>query len=83
MNDDQLPDNIFGSKMILQKTSWFRRLLKTDKGYLGIASAYAELGDCVCILYGSSVPMVLRYESERWTIVAECYVHGIMDGEGA
>jgi hypothetical protein len=58
-----------------------RRLIETRRGCLGISSMHAEIGDRVCILFGSSVPFVLRPSGKTWKIIGEAYVHGIMDGE--
>jgi hypothetical protein len=46
----------------------------------------ARVGDHICILYGCSVPVVLRKhqaseDSNYWQLVGDAYVHGIMDGE--
>ena len=43
----------------------------------------------MAILLGANAPFILRPEKEQddrdldcpWTLVGECYVHGIMDGE--
>jgi hypothetical protein len=61
--DSLAPPNIFTSMMIPHKTTLLRRLIKTKKGYLGIASRYAEPSDSVCMLFGGKVPFVLR----RWS----------------
>lgn len=43
--------------------------------------------DLICILYGRSVPVILRLQKDEKTgeensqFVGECYVHGIMYGE--
>lgn len=59
-----------------------RRLLVTAKGYLAWATEGIKQGDQICILYGCSVPVVLRPEGGgRWKLVGECYVQGVMDGE--
>lgn len=44
----------------VQAVIWNRCLIKTQTGRLGLASQYAQLEDVVCILYGCSVPVVLR-----------------------
>ncbi|KAF2752866.1 HET-domain-containing protein [Pseudovirgaria hyperparasitica] len=44
----------------VQAVIWNRRLVKTDKGHLGLAPKAAQPGDLVCILYGCSVPVILR-----------------------
>lgn len=40
-----------------------------------------EFGDAICILYGCSVPVVLRRVGSYHKVVGECFVYGIMDGE--
>jgi hypothetical protein len=49
----------------------------------GIAPPKASLNDIVCILFGCSVPVVLRKAAgeDRYIFIGECYVHGVMDGE--
>ena len=39
---------------------WDRRLIKTFNGRLGLAPAKVQRGDLVCILYGCSVPVIMR-----------------------
>jgi hypothetical protein len=58
-----------------------RRLIKTRRGYLGMTSMYTEPGDFVCILFGGTVPFVLRGGPDSWEFIGDCYVHGFMDGE--
>ena len=63
-----------------------RKLVTTEKGYIGIAPQPAEQDDVIAVLLGCSVPFILRKVNGqsgevRWRIVGECYVHGIMDGE--
>jgi hypothetical protein len=42
-------------------------------------------GDIICILFGCSVPIVLReYRTENdhyFEFIGEAYIHGMMDGE--
>lgn len=61
-----------------------RSFFKSSRGYYGLGPEVAEVGDVICILFGSSVPFVLRPNgtSGQWKLVGECYVHGIMNGEG-
>jgi hypothetical protein len=51
----------------------------------GLAPGHARVGDLICILFGCSVPVVLRRgadgPSNTFTFVGECFVHGMMDGE--
>jgi hypothetical protein len=65
-----------------------RRLFCTaedeSKGVLlGIGPESLKKGDKVWVIAGADVPMVLRQgggEGE-WSLVGECYVHGIMEGK--
>jgi hypothetical protein len=86
INTEQLLDSISLSmvKEFLQRVQevvWNRQLIKTKRGYLGLAPEAAEKGDLVCILYGCNVPVVIReMEGGTHELVGECYVHGMMDG---
>jgi hypothetical protein len=56
----------------------------TERGYLGFAPQEAELGDSICVFHGGAVPFVLRWTPTAdmaYSLVGECYVHGIMYGE--
>jgi hypothetical protein len=61
-----------------------RRLVTTREGHVGMAPPRAQSGDAVCVLFGCSVPVVLRrrhdYE-DTWEFIGECYLHGFMNGE--
>jgi hypothetical protein len=59
--------------------------ISEEKGYFMLVPELARVGDVICILWGAQTPFLLRRKSEvdrRWELVGECYVHGIMDGEG-
>ena len=58
-----------------------RRLVITEKGRFALASSLAERGDVICVLFGCSVPVILRRDKKHWKLVGECYLHGIMKGE--
>ncbi|KAG4259320.1 hypothetical protein FPRO03_12996 [Fusarium proliferatum] len=59
-----------------------RRFAATDIGLVGYVPNRAKKGDLVCIFYGSDVPFVVRKEAEgKYSLVGECYIHGIMEGE--
>ena len=63
-----------------------RRLVTTERGYVGMALEDVEESDAIAVLLGCSMPMVLRKVEGalghvRWRVIGECYVHGIMDGE--
>ncbi|GAB1195536.1 hypothetical protein APSETT444_004797 [Aspergillus pseudonomiae] len=59
---------------------------RTDNGLFGLCPPGTKRGDFICILYGCSVPLILRQSSKRagqpcFKVIGEAYVHGKMDGE--
>jgi hypothetical protein len=60
-----------------------RRLMVTEQGYVGVAPCRARPGDVVAILFGCSIPLVLRKASSQdaWQVVGEGFVYGYMNGE--
>jgi Heterokaryon incompatibility protein (HET) len=58
-----------------------RRLFVTQNGTLGIGPRALSQGDCIAILYGGSVPHVLRRRSKMYQLVGECFLDRYMDGE--
>ena len=63
---------------------WGRRLMTTNKGYLGLASRATQQGDLICILLGCDVPAILRLDGAgSYSWIGEAYVQGIMEGQAA
>ena len=62
-------------------TSQGRRFFTTLGGYMGIGPPGMRAGDMICVFLGGNVPWVIRQEGSEYTLVGECYVHGIMKGE--
>ncbi|KAI1262256.1 HET-domain-containing protein [Xylariaceae sp. FL1019] len=58
-----------------------RRVFRTDRGFIGLASAVTEVGDEIVVVKGAKVPLVLRMKGSKWTSQGDCYLRGIMDGE--
>jgi hypothetical protein len=60
-----------------------RRLMVGKKGFLGMAPEKSRAGDIVCILFGCSVPVVLRNTAgeTKFVFIGECFVDGYMSGE--
>ena len=65
-----------------------RRLIRTAKhGFVGLAPEATQQRDIVAILYGLSVPVVLRQihgtpdGDNVFILVGECFIYGMMDGE--
>ena len=70
----------------VQEVIWSRSLIKSKSGHLGLAHEDVRENDCICILYGCSVPVVLRPAEESpsktyYKFIGECYVHDLMEGE--
>jgi hypothetical protein len=62
-----------------------RRLMVTDEGLVGAAPCRAREGDVVAVLFGCSIPLVLRNIGGRdaWRVIGEAYLDGFMNGEVA
>ena len=55
-----------------------RRLMANTVGALVMVPHEARVGDCVCIVLGGSIPLLLRKNGEHWKIIGEAYVYAIM-----
>lgn len=59
-----------------------RPYLSTRTGMLGLGCPGVEVGDVICVLYGTTVPYVLRPRPDgAMEFVGDAYIHGAMDGE--
>ena len=60
-----------------------RRIMATSEGHIGMAPCRARPGDAVVVLFGCSIPLVLRRVGmrEAWRVIGEAYVDGLMNGE--
>ncbi|KAI0515179.1 heterokaryon incompatibility protein-domain-containing protein [Xylaria bambusicola] len=66
---------------IVAMASWLKFCI-TENGRFAQIPQTSEVGDCICILVGGEVPFVVRPTRRgTYTIVGECYVDGVMDGE--
>ena len=65
----------------LMEVSLERKLMRTSKGYLGLAPADTNEGDIIVILKGRRMPFVRRSRGGPWELIGPCYLHGIMHGE--
>ncbi|KAF8860397.1 HET-domain-containing protein [Acephala macrosclerotiorum] len=62
-----------------------RAFFVTDEGYIGLGPASARPGDRVMVILGCPVPILLRPvpgRREYYQVVGECFVDGLMAGEG-
>ena len=56
-----------------------------EKGYVRVVPYMSKVGDVVAVVKGGRVPFVLQTSRARaasYRLGGECYVHGIMNGEG-
>jgi len=61
------------------------RFAVTKNGFVGTVPDLAQAGDVVAILKGGRVPFILQKSDARsgaFRLIGECYVHGLMNGEG-
>jgi hypothetical protein len=69
----------------MKSQSYGTRLFITDSpvAALGTGLDGTRVGDIVCVLFGSAVPLVLRKVGNQghYKLIGECYVAGIMHGE--
>jgi Heterokaryon incompatibility protein (HET) len=62
----------------VQAVIWNRALIKTEKGALGLASDKVREGDKICIIYGCTVPIILR--KGEWKTEDELNMEKFEDG---
>jgi hypothetical protein len=58
-----------------------KRLFGTPGGYIGVGDITLQNNDLIGVLFGGNVPFILRPMGNRYRLVGECYLHGIMHGE--
>lgn len=54
-----------------ESTIGHRKVFVSELGYVGLVPKYAAVGDAVCILFGSEVPVVLRNDGEFCRFVGD------------
>jgi len=59
-----------------------RRVFRTQTGYFGLGPLVMQPGDLVCVLFGFYTPFVLRKVDGHYLFMGDCYVPGLMKGEG-
>ncbi|KAH7348255.1 hypothetical protein BKA66DRAFT_576172 [Pyrenochaeta sp. MPI-SDFR-AT-0127] len=71
----------FVKRILRAKRPSRRRLFHTKHGYIGLGPKDASIGDKVCVVGGSPMPILLRKLEDRYEHVGTCFVLGYMDGE--
>lgn len=69
------------SMAAIEADSYRRRMFATERGYIGLGQPLEEVGDVVCLLYGSAAPTILRPRGDYYLLIGDCYIHEIMNGE--
>lgn len=84
LGEEFVDDYCLGVSMLnyaIERATSYRRLMISSKGYIGLVPPKTQEGDLVCVLFGCSVPVILRKQGSHYIFIGESYVHGIMDGE--
>jgi hypothetical protein len=103
MAHESLPESVLEYLKRVQAIVWSRKFFKCNMSLasttqelfappreclVGVGPRNIEKGDLVCILFGCSVPVILRRSGTSWDgktpqvrFLGESYVHGKMDGE--
>lgn len=58
-----------------------RRFIVSSNGSMGLVPIDAKVGDCVCIVFGCPLPLIMRPVADQYIFIGESYVHGYMDGQ--
>ncbi|KAM0541958.1 hypothetical protein ACHAPJ_013020 [Fusarium lateritium] len=80
---NSLYNDIFSFGQAFANIQWAmdQRMATTGSGYLSLVPWPSQPGDRIVLLQGARTPYVLRKAGEKWKILGDCYVHGIMSGE--
>jgi hypothetical protein len=58
-----------------------KRVVRTRTGYLALVPRAVQMGDKIAVLKGGPMPFLLRPSGAGFSLIGDCYVHGIMKGE--
>ncbi|KAF4452935.1 HET-domain-containing protein [Fusarium austroafricanum] len=64
------------------QTTRGRNFFMTNNGYMGLTSSNLRVSDGIYVIPGCPLPMILRKHQPYFHVVGECFVLGLMDGEG-
>ncbi|KAF2827164.1 hypothetical protein CC86DRAFT_445242 [Ophiobolus disseminans] len=90
--DMDLPKDVESLLQSIRAMIWNRRTFAATRSdgskgtVIGLMTRHARINDRLCVLYGCSVPVVLRKhffgDKHCWELIGEAYINGVMDGEG-
>ena len=89
INNPKTPSLMVEFLKRVQGIVWDKLFVRSDERSLfGLGPRGTQLGDLICILFGCSVPVILRPQMNssgsdimHYEIVGESYIYGMMDGE--
>ncbi len=89
INDPKTPSLIVKFLKRVQGIVWNRVFVRSQTETLfGLAPRETQTGDIICVLFGCSVPVILRPQFDpssseimHYEVVGESYIYGMMDGE--
>lgn len=60
-----------------------RKFMVDSSGRVGLVPRWCEVGDCIAIVHGCRVPLILSRNEEDGTfeVLGDCYLEGCMNGE--
>ena len=77
----QIPQPVRPSFLTEKYSHWMGTFV-TKRDFIGLGPRTLQHGDVVAIIYGASVPLILREVDEgTYTLIGGCYIDGIMNGE--
>lgn len=63
-----------------------KRIIVSEKGFIGMACSGVQLGDTVCLIIGCTTPVILREvasasdgDQKQFTVIGEVFVYLSMD----
>lgn len=81
-DEEVIFDSNGGAYLMISTCNEGRRLCVTTGGRMGFVPSHVEVGDKVCLLYGGSLPYILRdYGDGTHAFIGDCYIDGVMYGE--
>jgi serine/threonine protein kinase len=77
----QVPQSVHTSFLTQRYSRWMGTFV-TKREFFGFGPRTLQHGDVVAIVYGASVPLILRELNEgTYSLIGGCYIEGIMNGE--
>ncbi|KAH7014782.1 heterokaryon incompatibility protein-domain-containing protein [Ilyonectria destructans] len=81
-HSDILPNYLTTIEESIGRMAMTLKFCVTKNGRFGQLPVTSQPGDSICVLVGGEVPFVIRPTGRgTYTLVGECYIDGVMDGE--